>query len=107
MPLAASPRDERMATDCVILTALPTELEAVQRQFRRFRAMSGGARSVHEWYETTAPNGLSVVASAQTVMGNLAAASLTQEAIAKFNPKAILLVGLPAGWIETYPLAMS
>ena len=65
-----------MNTDCVILTALPAELESVKHQFRRFRPIAGAKAATHRWYETTAPNGLKVVAGAPANMGKLTAASL-------------------------------
>ena len=56
------------------------------------------------YYETTAPNGLKVVAGMPTGMGALAAASLAQEAIAMFQPKAVLLVGITGGMDRDIPL---
>lgn len=93
-----------MKADCVILAGLPAELEAVKRQFRRFKPIAGDATSTHQWYETFAPNGLKVVASAQTTIGNLGAASLTHEAVALFQPRAILLVGIAGGMDHEIPL---
>ena len=93
-----------MTADCLILTALPEELSSVLFQFRHFKPVAAPAKTSFHYFETTAPNGLRIVAGMSSGMGSLAAASLAQEAIVTFQPKAVLLVGITGGMDRDIPL---
>ncbi|MCX7177067.1 MAG: hypothetical protein NT159_24725 [Proteobacteria bacterium] len=93
-----------MTADCLILTALSNELSSVLFQFRHFKPVVTSSKTTFPYFQTMAPNGLKVIAGMQTGMGSLAAASLAQEAIATFQPKAVLLVGITGGMDHDIPL---
>ena len=82
-----------MNADCLILTAISTELSSVLFQFRHFRPVAANHTLAFPYFETTAPNGMRVVAGMPSGMGQLEAAALTRDAITTFNPKSIFLVG--------------
>jgi nucleoside phosphorylase len=83
-----------MQADCVILTALPKELSSVLMEFRGFNEVDSGGGASSPCFGTYSPNGLRVIASAPSSMGNMAMAALTQQVVAQFNPATILLVGI-------------
>lgn len=92
-----------MNADCLILTAIPKELDSVLQQFRHFKPVAPPG-TTFPYFETVAPNGLRVVAGMPSGMGGLAAAELAHEAIAAFQPKAVLLVGITGGMDYDIPL---
>jgi nucleoside phosphorylase len=93
-----------MNVDCLILTAISKELSSLLFQFRHFRPVVSEQSLAFPYFETTAPNGMRIVAGMPSGMGQLEAAALTRDAIATFNPKAVLLVGIAGGMDKDIPL---
>lgn len=93
-----------MNIDCLMLTAIPKELSSVLYQFRHFRPVKATTPLAFSYFETTAQNGMRVIAATPTGMGQLEAAALAHEAITTFSPKALLLVGIAGGLDKNIPL---
>lgn len=91
-----------MNADCVILTALPKELDKVLFHFRHWKKIHGISDRV--FYETKSANGLSLVAASAIGMGQVNAMALTQEIINLYKPKKIILVGIAGGLDKKIPL---
>ncbi len=87
---------EPMRTDCLIITALPKEMDALRFQFRHWKPLFH-TNTTAALYETTSPNGLRVVASVGASMGQLAASALTSQLLQAFDPATVLLVGIAGG----------
>ena len=92
-----------MNADCLILTAIPKGLDSALQQFRHFKPVATSG-TTSPYFATTAPNGLRVVAGMPSGIGSLAAAALAHEAIATFQPKAVLLLGITGGMDYDIPL---
>lgn len=79
--------------DCAIITALPKENDAILFHFRGWKT-STPQGSNRTFYQTTMPNGLSVVAAMTTGMGSIHAATLAAELLERYQPKNVILVGI-------------
>lgn len=93
-----------MNADCLVLTAIPKELSSVLFQFRHFRPVVADRSLAFPYFETTAANGMQIVAGMPSGMGQLEAAALARDAITTFNPKTVLLVGIAGGMDKAIPL---
>lgn len=90
------PRESAMKTDCLIITALPKEFDAVRSQYRNWKPVTHPATTA-ALYETMSPGGLRVVAAIGTTMGQLAASAMATQLLHALDPGAVLLVGIAGG----------
>lgn len=86
----------------VLLTALDLEYQAVRRYLERTRTQSHPAGTLFEVGQLPGAGG--TVALAVTGEGNVGAAVLTERAIAMFQPRALLCVGVAGGIKEDIAL---
>lgn len=83
-----------MSVDCALITALPAEMGKLLFHFRHWNEVASGKNI---YFETFSPSGLTLVGAVCTGMGQLHAAAITTDLVAKYQPKTIVLVGIAAG----------
>src|SRR5690242_6894349 len=87
-------RGNIVSVDCALITALASEMDKVLFHFRHWKQVASGK---HLYFETFSPSGLTLVGAVCTGMGQLHAAAVTTELVAKYQPKTIVLVGIAGG----------
>lgn len=84
--------------DCLIVTALQEEREAVLYQLRPFEPVRGGESPIYYFCTLPSDQGSYEVAVTQLPqMGNVAASIHVTQAITELNPTCVLMVGIAAG----------
>jgi nucleoside phosphorylase len=78
--------------DAAIITALPKELDAVLKQFDRFRRVASSSGRLYYLAETK--QGCNIVATCITSMGATDAAIVTNELLAIYEPSRVILTGI-------------
>jgi nucleoside phosphorylase len=89
-------KHESARTDIAILAALEKELDALLRSTGPWERHQGIGDIRTYWTSTTAA-GLSVVAARASGMGQMNAALLARDVMARFNPRKVILVGIAGG----------
>jgi nucleoside phosphorylase len=91
--------------DFVILTALREELDAVLNKFPDFKQLPPDSDSIYTYYQVDLPITFSdnsagkyrVVATCLISMGRVQAVAAASEAIRKWNPRFLIMVGIAGG----------
>ncbi len=96
MEATARPKVESEPVDVAILVALHKELDSVIRSKGHWERLQFGD-DIRSYFRTITPAGVSVVAARTSGVGQLSAAVLTRDVVARFRPSKILLVGIAGG----------
>jgi nucleoside phosphorylase len=88
--------------DAAIITALPKELDAVLKQFDRFRPVDSPSGRIY--YEAETKRGCNIVATCMTSMGETDAAIVTNNLLAQYEPSRVLLTGIAGALSEDVAL---
>ncbi|MBN1314799.1 MAG: hypothetical protein JXA42_05005 [Anaerolineales bacterium] len=93
-----------MATDCALVTALPSELDRMLYHFRHAKKVVDNSRTGRVFFETISPSGLALVGATATGIGQLNAAALARDVVEIYSPKSVILVGISGGLDRKIPL---
>lgn len=96
------------STDFLIITALAEERDAVLESLSTYQTLSPSSDDIHTYYRsslvTSFPDGrtssYNIVVTSPPQMGRLHAGLATRDAIRKWNPRYVLLVGIAGGVAE-------
>ncbi len=87
-------------TDFVIITALPEELEALLAKLPSYQQLPPADEDVHVYYQADLLGAYRLVLMSLLGMGRVQAANATNDAMRRWDPRYVLLVGIAGGIAE-------